>query len=632
VAIMLGNGSGTFAAPTEYQPFAFPGWTAVGDFNGDKSADLATTQVFDGHTVAVMLNSPSSTNVPPTLASEATAAPNPVTGKTTTLSALGADNGGESNLKYTWGTTISPVGPLTFSANGTNAAKKPTVTFTKAGTYYFKVTITDAAGLSVIGMIPVTVKSTLNSISVAPASASVAPGSTQQFTATAKDQFASALSSQPAFTWKVSGGGSISSEGLFTAGSTAGGPFTVTASSGSVSGTASVTVGTIGSFTWTGGGTSSNWSDAANWAAHAVPGSAATVVFNSTSGKNAIVDSAFAGVVGAVQLNSGYTGTVTLNRNLSITGGLTESAGTFNAGTYTLNIAGDFAKNGGTFNAGTSTVTINGTAANQNISAAGVSFYNFTLANSAHSLNVTGTLIVNGAFTWLRSAGWILGPNGAGNAAIECRGDVDDQNHGNTGTPYFTLDGTANQTIKDTSGVVNYTGFIGGDFRRLTINKASGSVILACDPLIYNGLSLLKGTVNTGSNFWLVGNEAVSTASGLNIGNLTLSGNVAAGVWSSGLRLTNLNLNGHTLVAPAVLYVSGNWNAGGSGSSFTANSGTVIFNGNGTQQKLTSAGNAFYNLTINSGASVQQQDDLSILGTFTDNGILDKNGHKLNGA
>jgi hypothetical protein len=83
---------------------------------------------------------------------------------------------------------------------------------------------------------------TLNTISVSPASASVVTNSTRQFTATGKDQFGNNLVPQPSFTWTVSGGGTINSSGLFTAGSTAGGPYTVTASSGSVSGTASVTV------------------------------------------------------------------------------------------------------------------------------------------------------------------------------------------------------------------------------------------------------------------------------------------------------------------------------------------------------------------------------------------------------
>jgi len=82
----------------------------------------------------------------------------------------------------------------------------------------------------------------LTTITVSPASASVQTGKTEQFGATGYDQFGSPMSSQPPFTWSVSGGGTIgSTSGLFTA-STASGPFTVTAASGSVSGTASVTV------------------------------------------------------------------------------------------------------------------------------------------------------------------------------------------------------------------------------------------------------------------------------------------------------------------------------------------------------------------------------------------------------
>jgi hypothetical protein len=81
----------------------------------------------------------------------------------------------------------------------------------------------------------------LTTITVSPASASVQTSGTQQFSATGYDQFGSPMS-PPAFTWLVSGGGTISTGGLFTASSTAGGPFTVTATSGSVSGAASVTV------------------------------------------------------------------------------------------------------------------------------------------------------------------------------------------------------------------------------------------------------------------------------------------------------------------------------------------------------------------------------------------------------
>jgi hypothetical protein len=85
----------------------------------------------------------------------------------------------------------------------------------------------------------------LTTITVSPTSASVQTGGTQQFTAKGFDQFGNPISPQPTFSWSVNGGGTISQSGLFTAGSSAGGPFTVTATSGSVSGTASVTVTSV---------------------------------------------------------------------------------------------------------------------------------------------------------------------------------------------------------------------------------------------------------------------------------------------------------------------------------------------------------------------------------------------------
>ena len=182
------------------------------------------------------------TNTAPTIATAAAATPSPVTGTAAALSVLGADNGGETNLTYTWATTGSPPASVTFSANGTNAAKATTTTFTKAGSYTFQVTVKDASALATTSSVAVTVNATLTSIVVSPASASINTSATQQFTAAARDQFTTNLTTQPTFTWTVSGGGTISTSGLFTAGTTAGGPYAVTAKSGTISGTASVTV------------------------------------------------------------------------------------------------------------------------------------------------------------------------------------------------------------------------------------------------------------------------------------------------------------------------------------------------------------------------------------------------------
>ncbi|MBA4388411.1 MAG: hypothetical protein C0404_10555 [Verrucomicrobia bacterium] len=182
------------------------------------------------------------TNKGPTVATAASASPNPATGSTAALGVLGADDGGETALTYSWAATGTPPAPVAFSANSNNAAKNCTATFTKSGSYSLQVTIRDAAGLSVASSVGVTVNQTLTSIVVTPASASIYTGTTQQFSASARDQFGTALTAQPSFAWTAAGGGTISSSGLFTAGSTNGGPFTVTASSGGKSGTASVTV------------------------------------------------------------------------------------------------------------------------------------------------------------------------------------------------------------------------------------------------------------------------------------------------------------------------------------------------------------------------------------------------------
>jgi hypothetical protein len=184
----------------------------------------------------------SNVNIPagPTVAQAAAAAANPVTGTTTTLSALGSENGTDAGLTYTWAAT-GPAGvTYTSTTNGTNAAKNITANFTQAGSYSFTVTIMDSSGLFVTSSIGVTVQQTPTAVNVTPSSVTVAPGGTEQFSATATDQFGNAISS-PTFGWSITGAGnSIDGTGLATLGSTPG-TYTVTAALGGVSNTASIT-------------------------------------------------------------------------------------------------------------------------------------------------------------------------------------------------------------------------------------------------------------------------------------------------------------------------------------------------------------------------------------------------------
>ncbi|HUS83960.1 MAG TPA: hypothetical protein VMX56_02360, partial [Anaerolineales bacterium] len=61
--------------------------------------------------------------------------------------------------------------------------------------------------------------------------------------------------------------------------------------------------------TWDGGGTTNNWSEAANWSLDVVPGSADTATFDGTSIKPATIDASIN--VGGINISAGYTGTIT---------------------------------------------------------------------------------------------------------------------------------------------------------------------------------------------------------------------------------------------------------------------------------------------------------------------------------
>lgn len=177
----------------------------------------------------------------PTVAAVAAATPAPVSGSSTALSVLGASNVfAESALTYTWSATALPGGASApvFSVNGTHAASSSTATFSQAGSYTLTAVIADTAGSSTTSSVPVTVSQTLSSVTVAAAAPVVGSQISQQFTATAWDQFGAALTVQPSFTWAATGYGSVSSSGLYTAPYTSG-TASVTASSGALSSTGS---------------------------------------------------------------------------------------------------------------------------------------------------------------------------------------------------------------------------------------------------------------------------------------------------------------------------------------------------------------------------------------------------------
>ncbi|HYP74520.1 MAG TPA: malectin domain-containing carbohydrate-binding protein, partial [Polyangiaceae bacterium] len=251
---------------------SFDVYTAAGGANKAVVRDFVTTANSSGKIVVsfvsvtdsakvsgieVLVGGSTTVSQPPTVAIPAAVAQNPITGTTANLSVLGADDGGESALTYTWSTTGTPPAAVTFSSNASNASKNTVATFSAAGSYSLIVMVRDTDGASTTSSLTFTVSQTLGALNVTPKNAQVAPLATQQFSATQTDQFGAPIAGQPSVTWSVSGGGTISATGLFTAGTTTGGPFTVTASGATVSGTSTFSVSTAPPVTYrinTGGG------------------------------------------------------------------------------------------------------------------------------------------------------------------------------------------------------------------------------------------------------------------------------------------------------------------------------------------------------------------------------------------
>jgi hypothetical protein len=171
----------------------------------------------------------------PTVATAAAASPATVTSPTgsTTLTVLGADNGGEASLSYTWGATSGPY-PVTFSANGSNAAKSSIATFQGPGTYVLRALIRDSRNQTVSSSVTVTVQAAVSNylVTVSPYRSEMIFGDSRQYTATVWDSAGSVVSVTP--TWSASGG-TITGGGLYTA-TAAGSIFTITATANGAQG------------------------------------------------------------------------------------------------------------------------------------------------------------------------------------------------------------------------------------------------------------------------------------------------------------------------------------------------------------------------------------------------------------
>jgi autotransporter-associated beta strand protein len=161
--------------------------------------------------------------------------------KTANLSVVASDPGSQA-LTYTWSTLSLPSGASapTYSVNQSSAAQSTAATFSAAGTYVFLVTITDTSGFSNDSTVSYIVSQSLASIAITPGPVTLSADSQEQFSITGIDQFGNSMSGPSSVTWSAASG-TITSKGLYTP-PTSGSSDTLTAKSGSLSASDSVTI------------------------------------------------------------------------------------------------------------------------------------------------------------------------------------------------------------------------------------------------------------------------------------------------------------------------------------------------------------------------------------------------------
>ncbi len=125
--------------------------------------------------------------------------------------------------------------------------------------------------------------------------------------------------------------------------------------------------------TWDGGGADNKWSTAANWSSDTVPKGGDIILFDGTGKKNSTVDAAFGGSGAELQITSSNTGTITVERALTINGNLFLSGGTLTInGGKTVTVKGGWQNGGGTLTSNTGTVLFSGSGTSYVIKETGV--------------------------------------------------------------------------------------------------------------------------------------------------------------------------------------------------------------------------------------------------------------------
>jgi hypothetical protein len=423
---------------------------------------------------------------------------------------------------------------------------------------------------------------------------------------------------------------------------------------------------------WNGGAGDGLWSSGANWSTAAPPTAGQTATIPNTF--TTTVDPLFAGTIAGLTVGGGATGTVILQRSLTVLGPVVLNPGaTFTANAQNLLLTGNFTVGGpggaAIFNAGTGSVlfidgagatqtltsyttplTFNNVSINQGVPnvAAGVVFDNATVV--AMTINING----NFTFTFPDQLGLTLTQTGGGgNPSLVYGGSSTIvYNSVNTLGQNSQLPGSEfTSTINSLTVSVSGTFTNGLDITALGTRTVDQNVSISSGLVTHTGQTLnvggniTTGTLTTngsyvGGTIFMIGNQAQSISAGSgSISNLTInktnttdvvtvsSGilnvtdvlDVQNGILSLGSGSTGLNISG-TGSEQLIVQSGGTFQTGGKS---VTNAGTYdlqtgsVFQFNGSTKETTPSGLTFSTLRMSNTGG------LDIAGSVTVDGALD---------
>jgi hypothetical protein len=133
-------------------------------------------------------------------------------GTSAAISVKGSDDGGEAFITYRWSITQIPIGAqVSFASNNTNASKNTRMTFSRAGDYTIRVTLTDQDGRSTASSLTFTVAQTLTNFQIRTPDGQLINSNTpiqvsrtnHRIIVEGLDQFGNAIAKLPTIAWRT---------------------------------------------------------------------------------------------------------------------------------------------------------------------------------------------------------------------------------------------------------------------------------------------------------------------------------------------------------------------------------------------------------------------------------------------